>query len=112
MSQSELERTFETHWQQLGGPVLQREYRFHPTRKWRLDFAFIRPGLRIGIECEGGTRSGKSRHTTGDGYAKDCIKYNAATLAGWRLFRLTSDMLANDPAGHLQPIIDLMRKTA
>ncbi len=108
MSQSELERTFETIWRQLGGPALEREYRFHPIRKWRLDFAC--PSLKLGVEVEGGTRSGKSRHTTGDGYTKDCIKYNQLALDGWRLFRLTSDMLANDPAGHLQPIIDLMRR--
>lgn len=108
MSQSDLERTFETYWRQLGGPDLEKEYRFHPTRKWRLDFAL--PCLKIGFECEGGTRKDKSRHTTGDGYTKDCIKYNAATRLNWKVYRFTSDMLRDDPVGHLQPIIELMRQ--
>lgn len=107
MSQSELERVFETRWKQLGGPELKREYRFHPTRRWRFDFA--EPSRKIAVEVEGGTFKDKSRHTTGEGYAKDCIKYNQATLLSWKVFRLTSDMLANDPEGHLQPIIELMR---
>jgi hypothetical protein len=38
---SRLERKFVLYWQSLGGPTLEGEYRFHPTRKWRADFAHI-----------------------------------------------------------------------
>ena len=60
------------------------EHRFHETRQWRFDIAI--PSLKIAIEYEG-IMSRKSRHTTVTGYTKDCEKYNAATIAGWRILR-------------------------
>lgn len=99
---SNLERTFETLWRQLGGPELEREYRFHPERKWRADFAH--PGTQTLIEVEGGTWS-HGRHNRAQGYAGDCDKYNHATLMGWSVFRLTRDMLT--PV-HIEPIIEFI----
>lgn len=108
---SNLERTFDTLWLQLGGPPLCAEYQFAPDRGWRFDRCHIH--ARVYIEIDGGTwgkydakgvlRPG--RHTTGKGFRDDCIKLNAAAALGWIGFRLTSDML-DDPAQHLQPIID------
>jgi very-short-patch-repair endonuclease len=72
-----------------------REHRFHPERKWRFDFAV--PDLRVAIEIEGGTWIA-GRHTTGSGFAKDCAKYNAATLLGWRVLRFTTDMVRTGEA--------------
>ena len=106
MKQSRLERTFETLWRQLGGPELEPEYRFHDTRRWRFDFAI--PEQRLAIELEGGTFTG-GRHTRGKGFAADCHKYNEAALAGWRVFRLTADMLRDDPFGHLLPVVELAK---
>jgi hypothetical protein len=60
------------------------EHRFHETRQWRFDISI--PSLKIAIEYEG-IMSRKSRHTTVTGYTKDCEKYNAATIAGWRVLR-------------------------
>ena len=60
------------------------EYRFHETRQWRFDIAI--PSLNIAIEYEG-IMSRKSRHTTIKGFTQDCEKYNAATVAGWRVLR-------------------------
>lgn len=60
------------------------EHRFNETRQWRFDIAI--PSLKIAIEYEG-IMSRKSRHTTVTGYTKDCEKYNAATIAGWRVLR-------------------------
>ena len=60
------------------------EHRFHETRQWRFDIAI--PAMKIAIEYEG-IMSRKSRHTTVTGYTKDCEKYNAATIAGWRVLR-------------------------
>jgi very-short-patch-repair endonuclease len=61
------------------------EYQFHPTRRWRFDFAW--PDHRLSLEVEGGVWSG-GRHTRGAGFVADCEKYNAATLAGWRVLRV------------------------
>ena len=109
---SDLERTFDTLWRQLDGPELVAEYEFSPDRGWRFDRAHMY--ARIAIEIVGGTwgvinpQTGKrmpGRHNSGAGFRDDCIKINAAQLRGWFVFRLTSDMLTNAPAQHLQPII-------
>ena len=60
------------------------EYRFHPTRKWRFDFAC--PDAMLAFEIDGGTWTG-GRHTTGSGYEKDCEKLNAAAELGWIVLR-------------------------
>ena len=67
-----------------------REYRFHPTRRWRFDFAW--PDLKLAAEVEGGTWSG-GRHTTGKGFEQDCQKYNAACELGWTVLRGTTTMV-------------------
>ena len=81
---SSLEWQFLTLWQQSAYPMPKPEYRFHPTRRWRFDFAW--PELKIAIELEGGVYS-RGRHTRGKGYEQDCEKYNQAVLHGWRVLR-------------------------
>lgn len=98
---STLERTFLFNWRALGGPALKAEYRFNDRRKWRFDFAC--PTHRLAVEVEGGQWTG-GRHTRGGGFQADCEKYNAATLAGWRVFRFTGPMLKR-PVTHLGPLI-------
>ncbi len=79
-------------------PQPEREYRFHPKRRWRFDFAY--PERRLAIEIEGGTwcYGKKSRHTTAAGFSNDCEKYNAATLLGWRVLRFDSVMVKSGRA--------------
>lgn len=103
---SDLEATFETLWRQLDGPELVPEYRFHATRKWRLDFAH--PSTLVAVELEGGIYT-NGRHVRGQGFRDDCEKYNAATADGWAVFRLTADMLRDDPIRNLTPIMDVIR---
>jgi hypothetical protein len=61
------------------------EHKFHPKRKWRIDF-FI-PQLRVGIEIEGGIWRG-GRHNHPAGFMKDIEKYNTAALMGIILYRV------------------------
>lgn len=97
------ENAFLFLWKALNGPILEREFKFHNERKWRFDFAHLE--TRVAIEIEGGTWSG-GRHTRGSGYSKDCEKYNSAALLGWKVFRLTSDMVTTKNANAiLQTII-------
>lgn len=70
------------------------ELRFTTPRRWRFDLAF--PDQRLAVEIEGAVWAG-GRHTRGGGYTKDCEKYNAAVMAGWRVLRYTTDMLNADP---------------
>lgn len=67
-----------------------REFRFHPVRRWRFDYAI--PEHKIALEVEGGVWSG-GRHIRGSGFLGDMEKYNVATLMGWRVFRTTPDDL-------------------
>ena len=66
------------------------EYRFHPTRKWRFDYAF--PRARVAVEVEGGVFT-QGRHTRGAGFRKDMEKYNAALVLGWRVLRVEPKQL-------------------
>jgi hypothetical protein len=88
------------------GIIAVPEYKFHPKRKWRFDYAF--PDIKVALEIEGGLfhktrymdkRTGQmkevtgGRHTTGSGYLKDMEKYNTATLMGWKVLRCTPGQL-------------------
>jgi len=88
---SPLERNFDLIWLAIGGPRLEKEFRFHGGRKWRFDRALVRE--KIAFEIEGGTWSG-GRHTSGIGFRNDCEKDNCALALGWRVFRLTSEMVS------------------
>ena len=93
---SKLENKFMGQLMAEGLPDPEREHRFSPPRRWRFDFAW--PELKIAAELEGGTFTEKSRHTTGTGFRKDCEKYNAATLQGWRVFRFDCTMVGKGQA--------------
>jgi hypothetical protein len=69
-----------------GLPAPVAEHRFHVERKWRFDYAW--PVLKIALEVEGGVWT-NGRHTRGAGFLKDCEKYNAAAVMGWRVLRVT-----------------------
>ena len=79
-----------------------REYRYLPKRRFRADFAH--PVRRILVEVEGGSwmRRG-GRHNRGAGFEADCEKQNAAILAGWRIFRGTTEMAVD---GRLAQVVE------
>ena len=95
MAQSRLESRFLLLWRVAGGPPLEREVRFHPSRRWRADFAHL--PTRTLIEIEGGIFMPKGgRHNRGIGYAKDAEKYLEAAMEGWTVLRLTEKQLEID----------------
>ena len=67
-----------------------KEFKFHPVRKWRFDYAI--PEHKIALEVEGGVWTG-GRHISPKGFLGDIEKYNTATLMGWRVFRTTPEDL-------------------
>ncbi len=69
-------------------PVPVREHRFHETRKWRFDLAFIEH--KLAVEIEGGIWN-YGRHNRAATFIKDMEKYNNACLLGWNLLRFTTD---------------------
>lgn len=92
---SELEHELSYMMALTGLPVPEREHRFHPTRRWRFDFAW--PDHLIACEVEGATWSG-GRHTRGAGFEADCEKYNEACLLGWRVLKVTGAMVRDGRA--------------
>lgn len=82
------------HWSFDSIP--QKEYRFHPTRRWRIDFAFVNE--KVAVEYEGMPFHAKSRHTTVSGFTGDCEKYNELTILGWRLIRVNAILLKSGVA--------------
>lgn len=99
---SRLETRFETLWRARGGPELEREFRFHPVRRWRADFAHL-PSRTL-IEIEGGIYV-QGRHNRPAGFAADLEKYLEASLAGWRVIRLGPNELTLD---HVARLVDLI----
>lgn len=77
----------------------RRQFRFHPTRAWRFDFAW--PLWLVAVEVEGltpirfvedddgSTRAHVGRHQSVDGMNDDLEKYAEATLLGWRVLRVS-----------------------
>jgi very-short-patch-repair endonuclease len=63
----------------------EREYLFHPTRKWRIDFAW--PERKLAVEIE------SSVHRINGRFASDLDKYNALQKGGWMLLRYTAKMV-------------------
>lgn len=61
------------------------EYKFHPKRRWRIDW-FL-PEVNVGIEIEGGIWT-HGRHTRPSGFLKDVEKYNIAALMGIKVYRI------------------------
>ncbi len=84
-------------------PQPVREHVFDPKRKWRFDFCW--PQQRVAVEVEGGLNKAQSGHRSKSGIQRDVDKYNAATVQGWKVLRVTADMLKRDPVG----FIDLVR---
>lgn len=82
----------------LEGWDLTREYRFHPTRRWRFDLAF--PSQKLAIEVDG-----RGAHQTVVGVRRDCEKGNEAVRRGWRLLRFP----ATDKA-HAREWAELVRE--
>jgi hypothetical protein len=71
---------YDCEWIDNGLPVPAREHRFHPTRKWKFDFAFV--NAKVAIEIDGGAWI-NGRHNRGSGFTKDLEKKNTAQSMGW-----------------------------
>ncbi len=78
------------------------EFRFHPVRRWRADYALV--DYRILIEVEGAVWI-QGRHTRGSGFVKDIEKYNTATSMGYSILRVQpKDLMSSG-------LLDLIKET-
>lgn len=93
MTQSDLERSFDTQCNWLGIPEPVKEVRFEPGQRWRLDRVW--PEHMVAVAIEGFGHHKLSR------YFGDVEKYNAATLAGYHVFRVSTRMVKDGTAVQL-----------
>ena len=83
----------EKHLDELG-LKFEREFRFHPERKWRFDYLITSRLTQMclqpcyALEIEGGIWIG-GRHTSGAGYSKDLEKYREAAIRGYCVLRFS-----------------------
>lgn len=78
---------------------MQTQYKFAlPQRQWRFDFAW--PDIKVAVEYEGivmrkvnGQWQASGGHATITGMRDDMIKYNAAAMLGWRVFRYEKELV-------------------
>ncbi len=87
----------------LDVPPLEAEYQFDTDRRWRFDRCDR--NAKVAVELEGGVYTA-GRHIRPAGFTADCEKYNRAAFLGWAVFRLTHEMMTDDPASHIMPIFD------
>ena len=80
-------------------PTPTPEYRFHPVRKFRLDYAWV--DHKLGLEVDGGIWTGGA-HGRGTGITRDQEKTNLAAGLGWRILRCTpSKLMADETLDHI-----------
>lgn len=99
---SSLEADFALMWRGLGGPVLTPQHRFHPVRKWRLDFVHLE--TMVAIEVHGAIYT-FGRHVRGKGFKDDREKINTAQQMGWTVFEVVTGFTVND----VEPILEFVR---
>ena len=72
------------------------EFKFHPTRKWRIDICW--PELKLALEIEGGVYMTKKNgnatgHRSITNFISDIEKYNALSIHGFSLLRFTPQQM-------------------
>ena len=97
------------HGHGVDGYDMQQEYRFHPTRRWRFDFAW--PQLMLAVEIDG-FGYGHLSQTAIDNQNE---KANAAIELGWHVLRYGSRMLgshdkATDAVAQVCRVIERLEK--
>jgi hypothetical protein len=94
---------------------VQTEYKFHPVRRWRFDYAI--PEIKVAVEYHGHAgfiRTGASGHSTIKGLTNDCEKMNAAHALGWRVLAFTAlhfthkDRMKHNLTGPQETVMNLL----
>jgi hypothetical protein len=98
LKRSSLELVFDRQLRDSGITELYIiEHKFHPTRRWRLDYYF--PRIQLGLEIQGGTWT-NGGHSRGSGVTSDLEKKEALLLAGIRLYELDGGKTGRVMSGH------------
>lgn len=96
-------RLWQSRYPTLPMPI--RDYRFHATRKWELDFAW--PDYLLAVEIDGGAPGG-GRHQRRKGFNADAEK--SRSLINWRVLRYTGDDLKTRPVQCVDEVAKILRE--
>lgn len=96
---SKLEESLVEQLLRIDLPDFVSDYRWHSTRQWKWDIAFI--DQRIAIEVDGARQDGKGDHQTEQGMTNDCQKQCNGILWGWTVLRVTATMVKSGEAADL-----------
>lgn len=83
--------------QQTGYEFVE-EHKFHPTRRWRFDFACLE--RKVAVEIDGGIWQ-YGRHNRAASLLKDYEKFNNAAAMGWVVLHFTPQQQFTDDAMEL-----------
>ena len=108
MPKSKAEESLNFQMKKIYKLDFEREYRFHPVRRWRFDFAF--PEIKLAVEVQGityfGGRENTGRHHTAKGIEADLEKYDEAMRFGWDVYCCSQKMVESGRA--IETILILM----
>lgn len=115
MGKSHLEDQFLATWRMLARngwlghayPEPEREFHFHPVRRWKFDFAW--PAALVAVEVEGGVfREGGGAHSHPTNIIRDIEKYNTAAFMGWIVVRMAEREINGNPVPTCEQIARLI----
>ena len=98
----------------IGKYHVEREYRWHPTRRFRSDFAIWRSAaendagtLPLLVEIDGAKRGKPGAHQTVDGVDYDCRRSAEALVRGYVMLRVSTRMVKDGTAlNHIESLMD------
>ena len=79
-------------------PLPETEYRFYGPRRWRMDMVWVNE--KLAVEVEGGIwmKNGGGRHQRPLTFLQDAVKYNTASLLGYRVLRVCKEHIDSGEA--------------
>jgi hypothetical protein len=106
---SELENIFNLQLMAYKITGYEREYKFHPSRRFRFDYAW--PAQMIAVELQGGVWGKKSGHNSGTGIIAEMEKSNQAQMLGWQVYKFFVDQVKSGEAiQFMQSILSMPRQ--
>lgn len=82
--------------QHAGLGTWEPEYRFHPSRRWRFDWA--NTDLRVAVEYDGVMQRNQPGHLSVSGQMRDSEKTNEAQVLGWVVIRVNAKSIESGDA--------------
>lgn len=93
-----------------GVPMPERQVQFHPERRWRFDFCWRGPRIKLAVEINGGEFHG-GRHSRGAARVSDYEKSNEAQRMGFVVLQFGTKQL-DHPGECAAYVVDVMADIA